>query len=69
MSIPGEALLVQSGGRRRRTKGNRAKRRGTKRGGQSALVPLGLLGTLLAMGPKHHRKSKKRTRRRRRGRR
>lgn len=79
MSIANETKLVmQNGGghchtKHKRAKGKHTKHKGTKhkrtRRGGSPLVPLGLLGALLAMGPKHHRRSKKRTRRRRRGRR
>jgi len=49
--------------RRRRTR-SRTRRRSCKKGG-NGLVPLGLLGTLLAVGPRKHRGSKRRGSKRR----
>jgi hypothetical protein len=61
---------LMGGGRHkkhRRSK-RRKSRKGSRKGGSSGLVPLGLLGTLLALGPKKSRRKhgkRNRTRRRR----
>ena len=48
--------------RRRRSRNRRSNKRSCKKGG-NRLVPLGLLGALLAVGPKKHRGSKRHRRR------
>jgi len=50
--------------RRRRSKrhSKRCSKRHSKKGGNPGLVPLGLLGSLLALGPKKHRSKRNRRR-------